>query len=222
MRTADLELLHYIPSSRAPRGKAESASRLGPRPLASSTLGPLRLGRRAALGSAGQVGTGQVSPPLPPQAGLGRPLAPSPGSPRVLRQWRPTCLDEALRDGLRHAARAHEAHSPPAGLLRRRRHYAAAPRPTPALSCANGLRGPHLRSSTGCGDLTLRPLPGFPCGGGAPRKACGTQAGCCTWLLRWCVNFASSNLRGSIYKRRVEKGGGCSGMGYLAGPMGKH
>lgn len=178
------------------------------------------------------MGTGQVSPPLPPQAGLGRPLAPSPGSPSALRPWRPTCLDEALGDGLRHAARAHEAHSPPAGLLRRRRHHAAAPRPAPP---------PHSAAPMDCEGLTCaRPLAaetsrsalarGFRAGGGAsrgagggtPRKASDTQVGCCTWVLHWCVNFASSNLRGSIYKRRVGKGGGCCGMGSLAGPMGKH
>ena len=81
------------------------------------------------------------------------------------------------------------------------------------------LRRPHAPPSPG---VSVRGAGRCEGRGGTPRKASDTQAGCCTWVLHWCVNFASSNLRGSIYKRRVGKGGGCCEMGSLAGPMGKH
>lgn len=66
---------------------------------------------------------------------------------------RPTCSDEALRDGLRHAARAHEAHAPGGRFRSRHRRHRAdpvpRPRPVPPMGCAvpplprHWLSGPH-------------------------------------------------------------------------------
>lgn len=84
-----------------------------------------------------------------------RPLAPLPRALRASSQWagelrpgipispsprpasdaptQPTCSDETLSDGLRHAACAHEAHAPQLRRRNGRRHLAAArPEPRPS------------------------------------------------------------------------------------------
>lgn len=105
----------------------------------------------------------EVSPPLPPPGRSQLPAALTPGSPRPTRgtppAWmRPCAMASAMRP-------APAAHSPAAGLLRRRRHYA--PRRLPP---------PHSAAPMGCAASlalvrrlrrpALRPLRGFRAGAG--------------------------------------------------------
>lgn len=165
MGTAGSEPLHHtqlpLHSQRKQRPEGQ-----GPRPTtaqarrASSTLGTSE--RRApccpGLHPSEQVGSEHVSPSL-----ARCPLAAMPTLPT-----RPTCSDEALSDRLRHAASAHEAHAPRAGLRRRRHNAASRRRP------ANG-----PRSSAPAPDALAHATPqsrrreggGAPRGGGATRGA---------------------------------------------------
>lgn len=83
--------------------------------------------------------------PFPRTSGARRTPAGSTRGPTRPRPRRPTCADEALRDGLRHTSRADKAHAKRAcaRLRHRRRHVATARAdraPPHPLGPANGLR----------------------------------------------------------------------------------
>lgn len=121
---------------------------------ARTTLGLPRVGPRLPRlrpGAAGFLPRGwkaRAGRPAPPTSGRRR-TPPCDPHPR-----RPTCSDEAVRDGFRHAAGAHEAHAPRARLPSHRRRHVASKRPDPRL--ANGLRRLAPTVVIGYGGRTLR------------------------------------------------------------------
>lgn len=113
-----------------------------------------------------QVSSGQVNPRLPHLTRVGSPT-------------RPTCSDEALRDGLRHAAGAHEAHAPRVRPRRRRHRAAARPRPRPRgppMGCAAQAPPPRCRAARPAPSGSGQVLRGSQLPGPGHRKGRGRGA----------------------------------------------
>lgn len=156
--TAGAEPLHHIPSSRAPRGSRDRRHRVRapPRPTPAGQPHPGAPARRApccpGLRGAGELRRGKPVPPT--QAGVGRPLARGPGTPRAPPAWmRPCTMASAMRPaptkptrlGPESAATAAAISPPPRAAPRprpQRRQWA-----TPPSTCPRPLAAETSRSA---------------------------------------------------------------------------